>query len=331
MWCLAKVPWLHLTPKSFGFYCMFKPERGRFLVFLGSNSQTSSIFLTPMGEVHQNQGLTNSWSGQFHSSLQQHWDLWQWCVWTWMLWNFRETLEVSIRKTTKNDWAFFCITAMFFDMPKTKLNVKFSQLVLWLNTLRVDRKFNDVFATVKQLGGWGIHVVGSKWPAAPRWETDWLPWCEWLTATWFGGKTWWNYEGIKYIQIYSPIKLWVSPGYCSCQCSSSSTTIFKCYCLSLERYWSWRELQNHFQIALVSWFSFCKPFSSNWQRWKHVWSAFHKSCLSDSTQDPRAVAIHGRVCNFSIHRSCHTFQGFGKVWRVLSFLPFTYIIALEDC
>ena len=92
--------------------------------------------------------------------------------------------------------------------------------------------------------------------------------------------------------------MWVSPGYCSCECSSSSTTIFKCYCLSLERYWGRRELQNHLQIALVSWFSFCKPFSSNWQRWKHVWSAFHKSCLLDSTQDPRAVAIHGRVCNF---------------------------------
>lgn len=55
--------------------------------------QTSSIFLTPTGEVHQNQGLTNSWSGQFNSSLQQHWDLWQWCVWTWMLWNFHETLR----------------------------------------------------------------------------------------------------------------------------------------------------------------------------------------------------------------------------------------------
>lgn len=132
-------------------------------------------------------------------------------------------------------------------------------------------------------------------------------------------------------EIYSPVKLWVSPGYCSCQCGSSSTTIFKCYCLSLERYWSWRELQNHFQIALVSWFSFCKPFSSNRQRWKHVWSAFHKSCFLDSTQNPRAVAIHGRLCNFSIHRSCHTFQGFGKVWRVLPVFFAFYIISLGDC
>ena len=66
-----------------------------------------------------------------------------------------ECFEISMKhlkypsgKLQKNDLAFFCITAMFFDIPKAKLNTVFSQLV-WLNTLRVDRKFNDVFCRWK--------------------------------------------------------------------------------------------------------------------------------------------------------------------------------------